>query len=69
MNGSEEYYGLQMLRFGNIFLEALLNRAHVQSVTITFKEDFGTMGRGGYFDNYGIVRDIMQVVTPCMPLK
>jgi len=29
-------------------------------VQITFKEDFGTMGRGGYFDNYGIIRDIMQ---------
>ena len=22
--------------------------------------DFGTDGRGGYFDNYGIIRDIMQ---------
>jgi len=32
----------------------------VSSVTITFKEDFGTQGRGGYFDNYGIIRDIMQ---------
>jgi glucose-6-phosphate 1-dehydrogenase len=29
-------------------------------VKISFKEDFGTMGRGGYFDNYGIIRDIMQ---------
>jgi len=51
---------LMMLRFGNTFLEPLMNRNYVQSVTITFKEDFGTMGRGGYFDNYGIVRDIMQ---------
>lgn len=25
-----------------------------------FKEDFGTEGRGGYFDKYGIIRDVMQ---------
>eukprot|EP00980_Cylindrotheca_fusiformis_P027936 scaffold22569_cov116-Cylindrotheca_fusiformis.AAC.7 len=30
------------------------------SVTITFKEDFGTKGRGGYFDSYGIIRDVIQ---------
>ena len=27
---------------------------------IIFSENFGTEGRGGYFDNYGIIRDIMQ---------
>ena len=27
---------------------------------ITFKENFGTQGRGGYFDQYGIIRDVMQ---------
>ena len=27
---------------------------------ITFKEPFGTEGRGGYFDEFGIIRDIMQ---------
>lgn len=25
-----------------------------------FSEDFGTEGRGGYFDQYGIVRDVIQ---------
>jgi glucose-6-phosphate 1-dehydrogenase len=29
-------------------------------VVITFKEPFGTQGRGGYFDEFGIIRDIMQ---------
>jgi glucose-6-phosphate 1-dehydrogenase len=29
-------------------------------VTISFKEDFGTQGRGGYFDKSGIIRDVMQ---------
>jgi hypothetical protein len=29
-------------------------------VQITFKEPFGTDGRGGYFDDIGIIRDVMQ---------
>lgn len=28
---------------------------------ITFKEDIGTQGRGGYFDSFGIIRDVIQV--------
>jgi hypothetical protein len=31
---------------------------------IIFKEPFGVEGRGGYFDNYGIIRDVVQVVLP-----
>ena len=26
----------------------------------SLKENFGTEGRGGYFDQYGIIRDVMQ---------
>lgn len=29
-------------------------------MTISFKEDFGTQGRGGYFNKSGIIRDVMQ---------
>ena len=29
-------------------------------MTVTFKEPFGTQGRGGYFDEFGIIRDVMQ---------
>ena len=36
------------------------NRNYVQCVMLTFKEPFGTEGRGGYFDQYGIIRDIIQ---------
>lgn len=35
-------------------------RDSIASVTITFKEPFGTQGRGGYFDEFGIIRDVMQ---------
>ena len=37
-----------------------LNRDSIDIVTITFKEPFGTQGRGGYFDEFGIIRDVMQ---------
>jgi glucose-6-phosphate 1-dehydrogenase len=30
------------------------------TIKITFKEPFGTEGRGGYFDEFGIIRDVMQ---------
>jgi len=32
------------------------NRDNIASVVITFKEPFGTQGRGGYFDQFGIIR-------------
>jgi hypothetical protein len=32
----------------------------IQPPQITFKEPFGTEGRGGYFDDVGIIRDVMQ---------
>ena len=33
---------------------------HIKSIIITFKENIGTQGRGGYFDEFGIIRDVMQ---------
>jgi glucose-6-phosphate 1-dehydrogenase len=51
---------LLVLRFGNIVLDAVLNKFSVSNVQITFKESFGTQGRGGYFDEFGIIRDVCQ---------
>jgi glucose-6-phosphate 1-dehydrogenase len=58
--GKEMVQNLLILRFGNMLFRNIWDRKSIASVQITFKEDFGTMGRGGYFDNYGIIRDIMQ---------
>nr|CAD7598590.1 unnamed protein product [Timema genevievae] len=47
-------------RFGNRIFSPAWNRECVASVLISFKEPFGTEGRGGYFDEFGIIRDVMQ---------
>eukprot|EP00741_Cyanophora_paradoxa_P022487 tig00021464_g21713.t1 len=49
-----------VMRFANLIFEPVWNNHHIESVQIIFKEDFGTEGRGGYFDQYGIIRDIIQ---------
>jgi glucose-6-phosphate 1-dehydrogenase len=56
---------LAVLRFSNIWFEKVLNRDSVECIILTFKEPFGTQGRGGYFDQYGIIRDILQVCQTC----
>lgn len=58
--GKELVENLSVLRFSNLIFEPLWNRQYIRSVQLIFSEDFGTEGRGGYFDNYGIIRDIMQ---------
>ncbi|KAL4581546.1 hypothetical protein LXL04_006069 [Taraxacum kok-saghyz] len=58
--GKELVQNLLVLRFGNRLFLPLWNYANIASVQIVFKEDFGTEGRGGYFDQYGIIRDILQ---------
>lgn len=51
---------LLTLRFANRELGHLFHCHHVANVRITFKEAIGVEGRAGYFDGYGIIRDIMQ---------
>ena len=45
-----------IFRFGNRIFGPLWNRDNIANVTISFKEPFGTQGRGGYFDSFGIIR-------------
>lgn len=51
---------LQVLRFANLIFEPLWSRSFIRNVQVIFSEDFGTEGRGGYFDEYGIIRDVIQ---------
>lgn len=54
---------MMVLRFANVFFGAVWNRQHINNVQITFKEPIGTQGRGGYFDEFGIIRDVSVFLT------
>ena len=58
--GKEMVKNLMVLRFANVIFGAIWSKAHIHNVQITFKEPIGTEGRGGYFDEFGIIRDVMQ---------
>ncbi|KAL6135121.1 hypothetical protein ACLB2K_067349 [Fragaria x ananassa] len=58
--GKELVENLSVLRFSNLVFEPVWSRNYIKNVQLIFSEDFGTEGRGGYFDKYGIIRDIMQ---------
>ncbi|CAI9117367.1 OLC1v1018747C1 [Oldenlandia corymbosa var. corymbosa] len=58
--GKELVENLSVLRFSNLVFEPLWSRNYIRNVQFIFSENFGTEGRGGYFDSYGIIRDIMQ---------
>ncbi|XP_041988423.1 glucose-6-phosphate 1-dehydrogenase [Aricia agestis] len=58
--GKEMVQNLMTIRFANQIFSPSWNRENIASVLISFKEPFGTEGRGGYFDDFGIIRDVMQ---------
>lgn len=58
--GKEMSQNLTVLRFSNTWFEKVWSANDIQCIMLTFKEPFGTEGRGGYFDKYGIIRDILQ---------
>ena len=48
------------MRMANPWMEHMWSHQFVESVHIRFKEPFGTQGRGGYFDQFNIIRDVLQ---------
>ncbi|KAK9827335.1 hypothetical protein WJX81_006694 [Elliptochloris bilobata] len=58
--GKEMMQNMLVLRFANQFIQPAWNRNFISNIQICFKEPFGTDGRGGYFDQFGIIRDVMQ---------
>lgn len=64
--GKEMVKNLLVLRFANVAMGAAWDKNSISNVQITFKEPFGTEGRGGYFDEFGIIRDVLQN-RACVP--
>ncbi|KAL4293144.1 hypothetical protein AHAS_Ahas18G0098700 [Arachis hypogaea] len=58
--GKELVQKMLVLRFANQLFLSLWNRDNIDNVQIIFKEDFIIKAHGGYFDQYGIIRDIIQ---------
>jgi glucose-6-phosphate 1-dehydrogenase len=58
--GKEMVKNMLVSRFANTALSAGWDKNSISSVQITFKEPFGTEGRGGYFDEFGMIRDVLQ---------
>jgi len=58
--GKEPVQNLMVFRFANSLMEAVWNRNHIDSITVTMAEAFGVEGRGRFYDEVGTIRDVVQ---------
>ena len=58
--GKETVQNMLVTRFSNGIFEPLWNQNYINRVEITSAESLGVEGRGGYYDNSGALRDMLQ---------
>lgn len=58
--GKETVQNMLAFRFGNGIFEPLWNRTFIDHVQITVAESIGIENRGGYYDQAGALRDMVQ---------
>jgi glucose-6-phosphate 1-dehydrogenase len=58
--GKETVQNLMVFRFANAIFEPLWNRKYVDHVQFTVAETLGVEGRGAYFEEAGMTRDMLQ---------
>ena len=58
--GKETVQNLLVLRFSNSIWEPLWNNHYIDHVQITSAEKLGVEKRGGYYDQSGALRDMLQ---------
>jgi len=58
--GKETVQNILVLRFGNSIFEPLWNRHQIEYVEVTAAEAIDIQGRGAFYEETGVVRDIIQ---------
>jgi glucose-6-phosphate 1-dehydrogenase len=58
--GKETVQNLLVFRFANSLFEPVWGRQHVDHVQITVAEDLGVEGRGKFYEQTGVTRDIVE---------
>lgn len=58
--GKEMMQNIMVIRFSNIMFEPIWNNKYIEKVIINSAETLGIGSRGGYFENFGIIRDMVQ---------
>ncbi len=58
--GKETVQNLLVFRFANGVFEPIWNRRYIDHVQITVAEDLGVEARGSYYEEAGLVRDMIQ---------
>ncbi len=58
--GKETVQNIMAFRFTNILFEPLWNRNYIDNIQITVAESISVEGRGGYYDQSGALRDMVQ---------
>jgi glucose-6-phosphate 1-dehydrogenase len=58
--GKKPVNNMLTFRFANTFVESFWNRNYVESIQITMAEAFGVQGRGGFYEETGAIRDVIQ---------
>ena len=58
--GKETVQNILVFRFANEIFEPLWNHKYIENVQITVAEQIGVEGRGNFFDQTGMTRDVLQ---------